>query len=61
MHTFACVQERSQLLDPSSIRVRLVSATNGDAAYPWFVWNVLPLVVLGVLYVAGIGRPNREG
>jgi hypothetical protein len=23
--------------------------------------QLLPLVVLGVLYVAGIGRPNREG
>jgi len=38
----------------------LVSATSG-LTYPWFVWTVLPLVVLGVLYVAGVGRPDRPG
>jgi hypothetical protein len=51
----------SSILTVNVVAWGLVSATNGDAAYPWFVWNVLPLVVLGVLYVAGIGRPNREG
>lgn len=39
----------------------LVSATSGEVSYPWFGWIVLPLVVLGVLYLAGIGRPHREG
>ncbi|MEK6437600.1 hypothetical protein [Pseudonocardia sp. T1-2H] len=46
---------------PIHVVARAVSATDGGATYPWFVWNVLPLVVLGVLYVAGFGRPNREG
>ncbi|MGD9989874.1 DUF1707 SHOCT-like domain-containing protein [Pseudonocardia sp.] len=38
----------------------IVSVTNADLVYPWFVWTVIPLVVLGVLYVAGIGRPRDE-
>lgn len=38
----------------------LVSATNGEVVYPWFVWTILPLVVLAVLYVAGIGRPHSQ-
>ncbi|GAA1870606.1 hypothetical protein GCM10009836_59070 [Pseudonocardia ailaonensis] len=38
----------------------LVSVTNGESVYPWFVWNLLPLVVLGVLYSFGIGRPRRD-
>ncbi|WP_172457525.1 DUF1707 domain-containing protein [Pseudonocardia sp. N23] len=38
----------------------IVSATNVELIYPWFVWTVIPLVVLGVLYVAGIGRPRGD-
>ncbi|MCW0213591.1 MAG: DUF1707 domain-containing protein [Pseudonocardia sp.] len=37
----------------------LVSLTTGEAIHPWFVWTTLPLVVLGVLYTAGIGRPGK--
>ncbi|GEL23616.1 hypothetical protein PSU4_25700 [Pseudonocardia sulfidoxydans NBRC 16205] len=36
----------------------IVSVTNGELIYPWFVWTVIPIVVLGVIYVAGIGRPR---
>jgi hypothetical protein len=51
----------SSILAVNVVAWGLVSATNGEAIYPWFVWNVLPLVVLGVLYLAGIGRPERDG
>ena len=36
----------------------IVSATTGDAEYPWFLWTALPLGVLGTLYAFGIGRPK---
>jgi hypothetical protein len=51
----------SSILAVNVVAWGLVSVTNGEALYPWFVWNVVPLVVLGVLYVAGIGRPDRDG
>lgn len=38
----------------------IVSVTGGDLEYPWFLWTLTPLVVLGVLYAAGIGRPRRD-
>ena len=36
----------------------IVSVTNGDLTYPWFLWTLTPGVVLAVLYAAGIGRPR---
>ncbi|MCF7551639.1 DUF1707 domain-containing protein [Pseudonocardia sp. WMMC193] len=39
----------------------LVTITNGEAVYPWFLWTgVPPLAVLGTLYAFGIGRPKRD-
>ncbi|ODU23467.1 MAG: hypothetical protein ABT15_11340 [Pseudonocardia sp. SCN 73-27] len=38
----------------------IVSVTNLELVYPWFVWTVIPIVVLGVLYVAGVGRPRGD-
>jgi hypothetical protein len=38
----------------------IVSATNAELIYPWFLWVAGPPgVVLAVLYAAGIGRPDR--
>ncbi|NMH99498.1 hypothetical protein [Pseudonocardia acidicola] len=38
-----------------------MSATTGEVICPWLMWTVLPLVVPGVLYVAGIGcHPVRS-
>lgn len=37
----------------------LVSAGNGHAAYPWWIWLGPSGAVLLVLYVVGIGRPQR--
>jgi hypothetical protein len=38
----------------------IVSVTNGDLIYPWFLWTLTPGVVLAVLYAAGIGRPRAD-
>jgi Domain of unknown function (DUF1707) len=38
----------------------LVSAGNGDAAYPWWIWLGPPGAALLVLYVVGIGRPRSS-
>jgi hypothetical protein len=39
----------------------LVTITNGEAVYPWFLWTgIPPLAVLGTLYAFGIGRPKRD-
>ena len=37
----------------------IVSITVGEVLYPWFLWTTVPLVVLVVLYLFGIGRPKR--
>lgn len=38
----------------------IVSATNAQLLYPWFLWVAGPPgAVLAVLYAAGIGRPDR--
>ncbi len=38
----------------------LVSLTAGGAIYPWWIWLAPPGAALGVLYLAGIGRPPRR-
>lgn len=39
----------------------IVSITTGEFLYPWWLWVAAPpAVVLGVLYVSGIGRPRRD-
>jgi hypothetical protein len=39
----------------------LLALTTGRFLYPWWVWvAVPPAIVLLVLYVAGIGRPQRD-
>ncbi|WP_028931418.1 DUF1707 SHOCT-like domain-containing protein [Pseudonocardia asaccharolytica] len=39
----------------------LVVLTIGGWVYPWWVWTVAPPgAVLGVLYLSGIGRPDRD-
>ncbi|AEA22644.1 protein of unknown function DUF1707 [Pseudonocardia dioxanivorans CB1190] len=38
----------------------IVSVTNFDLIYPWFVWTLIPLVVLAVLYASGIGRSHDD-
>ena len=39
----------------------LVAVSTGEFVYPWWLWVAVPPgVALGVLYVAGIGRPPRE-
>ena len=38
----------------------LVSITNAELLYPWFLWVAGPPgAVLAVLYAAGIGRPEK--
>jgi hypothetical protein len=39
----------------------IASVTNSELVYPWFLWVAgPPAAVLGVLYLAGVGRPDRE-
>jgi uncharacterized protein DUF1707 len=39
----------------------LIVVSTGIAVHPWWLWFAVPPgVALGVLYVAGIGRPPRE-
>jgi Domain of unknown function (DUF1707) len=39
----------------------IVSITNLELIYPWFLWVAGPPgAVLAVLYAAGIGRPKRQ-
>jgi hypothetical protein len=40
----------------------LIAVSTGTFVYPWWLWVAVPPgVALGVLYVAGIGRPPRDG
>lgn len=38
----------------------IVSVRNGEPVYAWFLWTLIPGVVLLVLYAAGIGRPRDD-
>jgi Domain of unknown function (DUF1707) len=40
----------------------LIAVSTGHFLYPWWIWVAVPPgVALAVLYVAGIGRPPRNG